>query len=196
MRAAQDKAGAAIVAHHHLAGVKGGARIINGKGPDTVAAIALGPEISELGVCRENGHTIRGQAKKDLTLGTSHPPHIAKTFQMGSRRIGDDRRLGFDQIHGVGDLATVVGTELHHRVLVGMRQPQQRQGHANIVIEVTLGGQHLALLAEDRRHHLFICGFAGAAGHRHGRRRHCRHHQRPDLAQGLAAISHHQLWAG
>ncbi len=62
------------------------------------------------------------------------------------------------------NLARVVGPHLDHCRLMLSAQPQQREGHTDVVVQIAAGGQHLMTHAQDCRDHLFDSGLTVAAG--------------------------------
>jgi len=85
--------------------------------------------------------------------------------------VVDQRHRGLRHRGQRRDLARVVHAELDDRGAMPYRlvlpQAQQRQRHADLVVEVALGGQHRRVAqpgAQDRRDHLRHRGLAVAAG--------------------------------
>jgi len=81
--------------------------------------------------------------------------------------IGDHADGGASDGDQGGDLAGPVGAHFHHGKAMRRRQPQQRQRHADVVVEIAAGGQTVTGLPEDRGRHLLGGGLAVAARHAH-----------------------------
>ena len=119
----------------------------------------------------DHGDTVSGQTLENLSLGASHRLHRAQTRQMGGLGIDDQRHIGPGDPGQIGDLARMVHAHLDHGVAMGSAQSEQRQRHADVVIQVALGREHLldlaSLRSQDRGNHFLHRGLAAAAGERH-----------------------------
>ena len=111
-------------------------------------------------------------------------------------------KLGIvDQGHGglrhggqFGNFAGVVHAKLDHTRLVRGSQAQQRQRHADIVVEIAFGGKCLLApeLLQDGRDHLRDGGLAVATGDCYQRQLELRAPAGSQLAQRRFAVSHLQ----
>ena len=90
----------------------------------------------------------------------------------------------------------MVHAQLNHSYFVARAQPQQGQGHANVVVEITLRGQHGIghMRAKDGGDHLRHRGLAVAAGDGYQRQAELRTPAAGQLAQGQFGVCHHQPW--
>ena len=109
-------------------------------------------------------------------------------------RVVDQSHGGLGQLGQVGDLTGVVHAQLDHGHAVVGAQIEQGQGHANVVVQVALGGQGVVprMGTQDGRDHLGHGGLAVAAGHCDQRQTELRTPTRRQLAQSDACIGHHQ----
>ncbi len=98
-------------------------------------------------VAVDDGHPGRAQSLENLALGARHAGHVAEPFQMTGTGIVDDRHVRPSQSGQIGDLAMMVGAHLDHRIAMFRIQAQQGQRHADIVVEVALGGQGRSTLS-------------------------------------------------
>ena len=74
-----------------------------------------------------------------LALGPQDTlPGIAQIFNMGVAHVGDDGNIGPYHLAQIAYLAEVVHARLDHRRLMLRRKTQQRQGRADIVVEIGL----------------------------------------------------------
>ena len=108
--------------------------------------------------------------------------------------VVDQGHRGLSQLGQVGDFAGVVHAQLDHGHAVVGTQIEQGQGHANVVVQVALGGQGVVprMGTQDGRDHLGHGGLAVAAGHGDQRQTELHAPTRCQLAQGDACIGHHQ----
>jgi hypothetical protein len=103
------------------------------------------------------------------------------------RRLGDRSQLR--------DLARMIHAQLDDCGLVRGFQPDQRQRHADVVIQVAAGRQVLLgteLGGQDGRDHFLDRGLAIAAGDAYDRDVELAPPVRADLAERRAGIGHHQ----
>ena len=112
----------------------------------------------------DDRHPIHRKSLKNLALAARHPGHIAETFQMTGASVIDERHIRLRQTGQIGDFTRMIGAHLNHCVGMFPTQLQQRQRHADVVIEITLGCQRRASHPQDRGDHFLDGGFAVAAG--------------------------------
>ncbi len=108
-----------------------------------------------------NGDAFFGQTGKNFAFGFGHAREGTETFKMRRGKIVDQRRFRRSQCRGVSDLALMISTQFDYGVLMLWGQAQQRQRHADIIVQVACGIERFAALAQNRRGHLFYRGFAG-----------------------------------
>ena len=87
-----------------------------------------------------------------------------KSGEVRRRGVGDDGDVGADEGGERGDFAGVVCADFDDGVAVFVGQTQQGKRHANVVVEVTLGGQGLSLLLQEALQDFFAGCFAVGAG--------------------------------
>ena len=80
----------------------------------------------------------------------------SETFQVGKANVGDVAVCGFGNGGEQVDFFLVVGAHLDHHKFGLRRGAQQRQWHANVVVEVAQGGVNLHALASTSRMSSFV----------------------------------------
>ena len=88
----------------------------------------------------------------------------AKSGEVRRRGVGDDGDVGADEGGERGDFARVVRADFDDGVAVFVGKAQQGERHADVVVEVALGGQGLSLLLQETLQDFFAGGFAVGAG--------------------------------
>ena len=138
-----------------------------GKGHDTALACQLPPDGAVRVIGWEYGRTLRRQRLQHRTILMGHSVHRLHELEVLALGVVDQRHNGLNQFGQVGNLARVVHAQFHHPHGVGCLQAQQRERHANIVVEIAFSGKRLRGLPgpQDRRDHLGDRGLAVAAGH-------------------------------
>ena len=101
---------------------------------------------------------------KDLALSLEDALPAAQKFHMGIADVGDDGNGGPHHLAQVADLPEVVHPRLHHGGLMLGPQIQQRQGGADVVVEIPLGLEHPELCPQNSGHHLLGGGLTHGAG--------------------------------
>ena len=169
-------------------------RLALGKSQQLAASKLGQPEIGKVIIQIDDGRAACRQPVVNLALGSSDAFATAETFQMRRADIDDDRRTGLYQTRGVRNFASMVGAELKDTELMLITQAQQRQWHADVIIEIAQRRQRLALLLENARCHFLGGCLAGTAGHGHPHetREACTPGRR-NLAKRLVAISNDDL---
>jgi hypothetical protein len=185
---AQRHAGRAFRRGHlHVPGVVGPARARRDLGTrpngigflgqrETQAAAAAGlglPDVGVLVVAREHGDAVGRQCLDRGTVLARHGLDGAHEFLVLALRVVDQRHRGLRDARQHGDLARVVHAQFDDRGLVRCAQLQDRQRHADVVVQVA--GRRVRRVAErgtqDGRDHLRDGGLAVAAGDRDHRAR-------------------------
>ena len=113
------------------------------------------------------------QALEDLALGAGNGLDRAEEFQVRRPGVGDERDVRCGEPREVSDLAGMVHAHLHHRKAMPGPELEERQRHADIVVEVAARGEHGVLGArgaQDARQHLLDRRLAVAARQRDERR--------------------------
>ena len=119
-------------------------------------------------VCGKNGHAMGGQGADHSPVFGGDRVHRVHEFQMLALRVVHQRHGGLYHRAETGDFAGVVHAEFDHADAVFAAQAQHGQRHANVVVQVALGGQRRAvrrMQMQDGSNHLRDRGFAVAAGH-------------------------------
>ena len=109
---------------------------------------------------------------------------------MGVAHVGDDGDIGPHHLAQIAYLAEVVHARLDHRCLMLRRKPQQRQGRADIVVEVGLCFQGIVPPGQNGRHHLLGGGLSRRAGDLHHRQGKAAAIPRRQRLQRKAGIRH------
>ena len=114
----------------------------------------------------ENGDAPVPEPSVDLALGARHGLDAAQTLKMGAQGVVDQGHVGPGQFRQIGNFAGMVHAHLDGGVAMFRGQFQQRQRHADVVVEIAAGSQHGRLAhfgGEDRREHLLHRGLAVTA---------------------------------
>lgn len=82
---------------------------------------------------------------------------------MGQSNIGDHAVCRLGNLAQLGDFSLVVGPHFHKGEFSVHRHGEQREGHANVVVQVAMGSMHIEFPAQYRLDELFGGGFAIAA---------------------------------
>ena len=122
------------------------------------------PERRELVVRVDDGGRPLGEAGDHLALGARHAFEAPEALEVLGAGIGDEANRGTRDVDQGRDLARVIGAHLHHRKAVRGLEAQQRQRHADVVVEIAARGETAARLSEDRGGHFLRGGLAVAAG--------------------------------
>ena len=107
---------------------------------------------------------IGSQARNHLAFGTRDAFQAAEALQVLGAGIGDDADRGTTDAHQRLDFTGAVGSHLHHCEAVLAAYPEQRQGHADVIVEIAAGAQARAGLGQDAGNHFLDRGLAIAAG--------------------------------
>ena len=103
------------------------------------------------------------QGREHLALGAGDAGEVAESLEVLVAGVRDQRDRGPRERGERGDLARVIRAHLDHRMAVRGLEPQQRQRHADVVVEVAAGGERRSRAGEDRRQHLLGGRLAVAA---------------------------------
>ena len=96
----------------------------------------------------EDGQVAADQEVVQLALGLADALEGAKALQMGTSYVGDEAAGGLGGLHKRLDVARVGGPHLHDGNVVVVIQTEECLRHADVVIEISLGGHHVVLGAE------------------------------------------------
>ncbi|MDT4829024.1 hypothetical protein FQZ97_624320 [compost metagenome] len=147
-------------------------------------------------VARIDGNAVVGQRGDCSAVLVRHRFHAMHEFLMLALGIGHQRHRGRRHGRQLRDLAGMVHAQFEHGGPVLRTQAQQRQRHADIVVEVAGGGQAARLatpIGQHGRNHFLGRGFAVAAGHRDDGQGKLRAPGRADTHQRHARVAQHQL---
>ena len=92
-----------------------------------------------------------------LALGLYHAFERTEALQMRTAHVCDERIVGLNDLHQRLDVARVRRAHLHDCYVVCRVQAQQCLGHADVVVEVALGVEHVVFLQKHRSRE-FLCG--------------------------------------
>ena len=116
---------------------------------------------------RVYGNTVGGQRRNDRTVLTRHRLHRCHELQVLALRIVHQRYSGLGHSSKPRDFSWVVHPHFNNGNLMARVQTQQRQRHANVVVEVALSSQHRLgpVGAQHRCDHLRHRGLSIASSH-------------------------------
>ncbi len=137
------------------------------EGHDAALAVHGAPEIGMRIVGIDDRDALVGQAGEDLALGAGHRVDRAETREVRALGVIDEGDRGAGETGQIVDLARAVHAHLDDRRMVRRMQLEQRQRHADVVVEVARCRQHRMLAeirAQDGGAHLLDGGLAIAAG--------------------------------
>ena len=87
-----------------------------------------------------------GEVVEELALAAAHPLGTAEAVEVGPADVGDEAVVGLGNRGQQGDFAAGARPHLHHAELRRGIHRQQRQRHADVVVQVALrGAEHEAL---------------------------------------------------
>ena len=122
------------------------------------------PESREL-IIRVDDRGPRGRKSgHHLALGARHTLEAAETLEMLGAGIGDEPDGGTCHCHECRHLARMVRTHLDDREAMLDGQAQQRERHANVIVEIATCCKTAARRGQDRSGHLLCSRLAVAAG--------------------------------
>ncbi len=156
------------------------------------------PQRRERVVGREHRDTERPQRLDHRAVLARYRLHARHELLVLALRVVDQADGGRGDGGELGDLADMVHAELDDAGevpgLVVLAQAQQRQRHADVVVQVAFGREGRIGLpgAQDRRDHLRDRGLAVAAGHRDQRKVAAPSPSRRQLAEGAPRVGHLQ----
>ncbi len=117
---------------------------------------------------------------------------IAKKFQMLAPDVRNHAELRLDHFHQRREFAGMIRAGFQHGGLVRFFQPQQRQRHAEVVVETRLAPERRQLLLEHRRNQFLHRRFAVRAADANHRQRKIRSIRRRQFSERGARIVHNQ----
>ena len=88
--------------------------------------------------------------REHLALGAGDAGEVAEALEVLVAGVRDQRDRGLRERGERGDLARVVGAHLDHGMAVRRLEAQQRQRHADVVVEVAARRERRARAGEDR----------------------------------------------
>ena len=141
-----------------------------------------------------HGHAIGGQCRDHAAVLVRHGLDRAHELLVLTLGVVDQCDRGRSHLRQSGNLAGVVHAQFDHGHTVRIAQAQQRQRHANVVIQIALRGEGgiACCGTQDGRNHLRHGRLAVAAGHGNQRQRELRAPADGELAQRLLAVGHFQ----
>ena len=102
---------------------------------------------------------------KDLRLGAKDAVPVLEIFQMAGPDVGDHSRIGPRDLRQPVHVPEMGNPHLQNRDLILLRQPEDGQGQAKVIIEISFCLKRAQFPAEDGGNHLFCAGLADTAGH-------------------------------
>ena len=157
-------------------------------GPGVEAETELGPlkilgqtgHPGVVGIVNEGGPVVQGADQ--LPFGPGHPGDIPHAFGVGRMHVGEDPDGGASNPGEAVNFAEGVHAHLHHRGFVGAFQLQERQGHADEIVQVQPVFQDPEGGRQGGGDHLLGGGLAATAGDAH-------HRDREAAAPGLGQVA-------
>jgi len=109
-------------------------------------------------------HSVRRQRAGQLRLLARDRLDRAEVLEVGAPDVGDERLAGTGQDGERGDLARMVGSDLHHRRPVLRAEAKQRERHAPVVVQVPFGPERGPFDRQHPSHQVLGGGLARASG--------------------------------
>ena len=161
-----------VVLRLHVAGDAAHAVVLSVRHPDGAMGGPAAPDglegqlqrIQQRVVAVEDRETAGLQILEDLALGLENAIPAAQILNVGVADVGDDGDVRLDHLPQIADLAEVVHARLDDRRLMLRRQLEQRQGRADVVVEILRRLQGAIPGGQHRRDHLLGGGLPHAAG--------------------------------
>ncbi len=152
--------------------------------PDDPAREALRDPHDPRVVAVEDRGAVRAQALEDLGLGLGDRVDRREALEVDGGDLRDHRHVGERHAGERADLAGRRHADLHDRRRVLGPQAQDRERHAEVVVEVALRAQHGAARLEDARRHVLRRGLADRARDGDERDRRAASHVAPEVGEG------------
>ena len=112
----------------------------------------------------EDQAVLARQPAVEFGLGHDDALEAAEAFEVGAAHIGDESAVGVGDAAEELDFAQMVGAHLDDGNLGIGGDGQQGQRHAEVVVEVALGGRHAVALGENGGDQFLGGGLAVGAG--------------------------------
>ena len=109
------------------------------------------------------------QGADEFPFGPGYPGDIPHAFGMGRMHVGEHPDGGAGDPGEAVNFAKRVHAHLHHRNFMRPLEPQEREGHADEVVQVQPVFQDPKGRVQRRGDHLLGGGLAAAAGDAHHR---------------------------
>ena len=142
-----------------------GPRPFGGRDLHTRVDLLAGPNHLVVSLLDEGRSLMGGEVVKQLLLAFIHSFWAAESFEVGKADVGDVAVCGFGNAGEEVDLFLVVGAHLDHHKFGLRRGVEQRQWHANVVVQVAQGGVHMVPCGQHVTDEFFRGGFAVASCH-------------------------------
>ena len=153
---------------------------------DTLAALHL-----QRIVRPDKGHpVVFPQEIVQFGLGPDHAFHSAESLQVRAAEIGDVAIIRTGNGAQIADLVRMGSPHFHYGKLVAGAQREQREGNADVVVQVTLRGTHFKAAGKHPTQELLGRGLAIAAGQAQNRDAHLHPVQGCGLLKGGENILH------
>ena len=111
----------------------------------------------------EGAAAVRGQEVVQLALAAAYALRTAEAVEVRTADVGNQAVVGLGDRAEQGDFAAGAGTHLHYAELRVARHGEQREGHADVVVEVALCGARAEPLGQHAVHEFLGRGLAVAA---------------------------------
>ena len=133
---------------------------------------------------------VSGKQFREPAFFFRHAVHVAEKFQMLAPDTRDDTEARLNHRDQRRDFPGMIGADLEHRRLVMRLQPQQRERHANVVVEARLAPERGKFLTQHRRDEFLRRGFAVRAADRDDGQREVAAILRREPGERLAGVFH------
>ena len=114
-------------------------------------------------VAIENDVRIAFEEVENLGFRLQNAVAVNQILQVAVADIGHDHGVGAHDFRQSVHFAKVADTHLQHRHLVLVAKAENGEWHAQLIVEIALGFQHIVFLAKHAVSHLLGAGFAHAA---------------------------------
>ena len=119
----------------------------------------------------EGAAAVRGQIVQQLALAAANALRAAESFEVRAADVGQDAVVGFGDRRQQGDFAAGAGAHFDHAEFGVAGHGEQRQRHADVVVEIAVRGIDFEAFGQHAAHQLLGRGLAVAARNGQNRNR-------------------------
>ena len=157
---------------------------------DDRCAATAADRLQSLDISIDKQAPLRRQRLRQRALLLDHSLDVSKKFQMLASDTRQHAVPRPDELQQRLQLAGMVRADLEHRRLMGLAQPQQREWHADVVVETGLARERLEPLPQHRGQDFLGAGFAVGAANRDHRQLEILPVTGSQLAKGAPRLVH------